>query len=257
MKKILTLTLLWAASTGFAQDAVQKQECGAPKPPSQHRPAQMPRPEVSVQCGANSINQTFPSAPSPSSSASAKNPSESAEDASLWVALIAGASGVLGALAGALASLVVARKNAQVQLQLETMRLRASVITEERLRWLQDVRARLSKLYREMDMQYSLLKRPIPTGQQAQVQQTLDAMSAEVMEQCNIVTLMLNPKKPDQASLRNELQSALAFMQDCFAQRSTGIQSFNDQHYQSIKQLAFDALTRVGIETWGQIKELQ
>lgn len=261
MKKILPLALLLGATMSLAQDAVQKQECGAPKTPSQHRPAQALRPEVLVQCGENTITQTLPSAPFPtpvaSSNASGKESSARAEGSSLWVALIAGASGVLGAIAGALASLFVAKKNAQVQLQLETMRLKANVITEERLRWLQDIRARLSKLYREMDMQYNLLKRPVQTGQQQQVQQALDAMSAEIMEQCNIMTLMLNPTKLDQASLRDSLQSGLKFIQDCFMQRSTGIQSFNDQQYQSIKQSAFDALTRVGIQTWSQIKELQ
>jgi len=257
MKKILPLTLMFVVTTVLAQDAVQKEGCAQPKPPSQHRPAQEQKPGVSVQCGANTITQTYPTALAASSDATAKDSNVRAEGTSLWIALIAGASGVLGALAGALVSLIVARKNAQVQLQLETMRLRANVVTEERLRWLQDIRTRLSKLYREMDMQYSHLKRPVPTGQQAQVQQTLDAMSAEVMEQCNIVTLMLNPTKPDQADLRNALQSALAFIQNCFAQPATGIQSFNDQQYQSIKQSAFDALTRVGIQTWGKIKELE
>lgn len=180
-----------------------------------------------------------------------------AHDNSVWVAAVSGGAAVLGAFAGALVSYIVARRAAESQLQIETARLRATVVTTERLRWIQDIRQRLSQLYRQMDMQYNHLKRPVPQGQSAQVQQTLDTLSAEIMEQSNVITLMLNPNKPEQAALRDALQQAMSFLSECFNKKSEGTAIFNDPRYASIKQVAFDALTSIGIQTWDRIQKLE
>lgn len=81
-------------------------------------------------------------------------------------------------------------------------------------------------------------------------------MSAEIMGQCNMITLMLNPTKPDQAALRDALQRALAFMMPLFQQAQAGGNTFNKAEYTSYKQAAFDAMTRLGIDTWRQVKSL-
>ena len=181
-----------------------------------------------------------------------------AQDKTVWVAALSGGAAVLGAFAGALVSYIVARQTADSQLQIETARLRANVVTTERLRWLQDIRQRLAQLSRQMDMQYNLLKRPVIQGQSTQQTQLMfDTLSAEIMEQSNIITLMLNPTKPYQSALRDALQEAMSFLAMCFDQKNRGIVSFDDSHYQSIKQAAFDALTNIGIKTWARIQKLE
>lgn len=175
---------------------------------------------------------------------------------STLVALISAAAGVLGALAGGLASYLVAKQKAKSDLELETKRLQANLVATERLRWLQDIRERLSNLYKQLDLQYSLLKRPVAPGASATTQQKLDEMSSEIMEQCNMITLVLNPAKPDQAVLRDALQRALGFMMPVFQQAAAGTKTFNDAEYASHKQAAFDTMTRLGVETWRQVKSL-
>ncbi|MCP5716482.1 hypothetical protein NL319_28575, partial [Klebsiella pneumoniae] len=70
--------------------------------------------------------------------------------------------------------------------------------------------------------------------------------------QCNMITLMLNPAKPDQAELRDTLQQVLAFMLRAFQHAA----ALNDSEYTRLKQAAFDAMTRLGVETWRQVKSL-
>ena len=177
-------------------------------------------------------------------------------NSSTLVALISAAAGVLGALAGGLASFLVARHQATSDSELETKRLQANLVATERLRWLQDIRERLSNLYKQLDLQYNYLKRPVATEASATTQQQLDALSGEIMGQCNMITLMLNPAKPDQAALRDALQRALAFMMPLFQQAQTDNSNFNEIEYMRYKQAAFDAMTRLGVDTWRQVKSL-
>src|SRR5580704_8770266 len=76
-----------------------------------------------------------------------------ASDSSLRVALVAGGSAVAGALASAILSYFGIRHTVRAQAQIEKQKLLATVITTERLRWLQDIRLRLSNVYAKMDMQ--------------------------------------------------------------------------------------------------------
>lgn len=176
---------------------------------------------------------------------------------SVWIAAISGGAAVLGALAVVLANYLVARKSAESQLKIETARLRVTVVTTERLRWLQDIRQRLSKLYGQMDMQYYHLKRPVPKDQSAQFQQTLDTSSAEIIEQSNVITLMLNPKKPEQAALREALEESMAFLSQYTTKERSDVAVFDDTRYVLIKQKAFDALTSIGIQAWDRIQKLE
>lgn len=175
-----------------------------------------------------------------------------ARDNSMWVAIIAGGAGVLGATLTALFSYLIARKTQQT----EEKRLRASVVTTERLRWLQDIRQRLSHYFVRMDMQYNYLHRPIPAGEKATYQETLDNFSNEVNEQCNIIFLMLNPEKENQNNLRSAVQDGLRFIRECVKIKNAGSSAFDDNLYKAIKQKAFDSLTIIGIETWDRIKRL-
>lgn len=258
LSPIVVAALLLSASYSNAQDGSTQSECKpshSTKPPPSTR---ILRPDVNVVCGANSVNQTFSSQVNPENPilSHTKRQDDSLASPSLLVALVTGAAGVLGAFAGALASYLVARAKAKSDLELETKRLSANVIATERLRWLQDIRQRLSTFFQQLDLQYNLLKRPLKLETASATQQQLDEMSSEVMAQCNMITLMLNPTKPDQAELGDSLQRSLKFVQLVFQQVSIGAPAFDDTQYSANKQAAFDAMTRVGVETWRQVKSL-
>lgn len=180
-----------------------------------------------------------------------------ARDDSLWIAIVSGGAAILGAGVTAIFSYFVAKESAETQQQIESKRLYATIVTTERLRWLQDIRQRLSHLYTQLDMQYSYLKRPIQQGHQANAQAAFDKFSMEIMEQTNNITLMLTPSDPYQGKLVQVLQDKQAFLHQCFAQRSTGTVQFDDQKYTSLKQSAFDALISISSEAWKQIKGLE
>lgn len=260
MNGIAVLALLSVTATCLSQQTAPESECEHPAPTAVRRSTPAPRPGVLVQCG-DMVNQAaaapLSSLPVASTSAMAQPARESVDRSPVPVALIAGAAGVLGALAGALASLFVGWMNARSQLRIETTRLRANLIAQERLRWLQDIRQRLSTLYRTMDMQYNTLKRPVAAGEKDQVQEKLDTMASDVLDQSNVIHFMLNPEKDDQAELRNSNQAALHFLVDCHSKATAAAQVFDDSRYESLKRTAFDAMTRIGIRTWKQIKELQ
>jgi hypothetical protein len=172
---------------------------------------------------------------------------------SWWIALISGCAVILGAGITALFAYLVGMRTQQT----DEKRLRAEVITRERLRWLQDIRQRLSHFYAQLDMQYTFLKRPIPMGETIEYQRALNEFSTQIIEQCNFMTLMLNPKKPHQAILRKALHEAIGFLKECTMLKNSGSVKFDDQHYTEIKQTAFDSLVEIGLETWRKIKLLE
>lgn len=180
-----------------------------------------------------------------------------ARDDSLWIAVVSGGAAILGAGVTAIFSYFVAKKTAETQQKIESKRLHTTIVTAERLRWLQDIRQRQSHLYTQFDMQYNYLKRPVPQEQQANAQAEFDKFSMEIMEQTNNITLMLNPSDPNQAKLAQSLQDKQAFLLQCFAKRSAGTVQFDDQQYADLKKSAFDALIGIGSETWKQIKGLE
>jgi hypothetical protein len=174
-------------------------------------------------------------------------------DITVGVALISGIAALLGAAIGGIGGYLGARRSALSQERIEGARMRVNIITAERLRWLQDIRQRLSHLYVEMDMQYSFIKRPVAPGSAAATQAEHDAMSRKVMEQSHMITLMLNPENEQQAALRHALQEAQAFIMAAFRNYGREVERA-DETYLRIKQSAFDALTRIGSETWAKIK---
>lgn len=174
----------------------------------------------------------------------------------LYVAVVAGGSAVAGALVTALLSYLGIRQTVRSQSEIEQRKLHATIVSAERLRWLQDIRSRLSNVYAKMDMQFNLLRRPVAAPLHDDRQQELDALSAQIMEQSNVIYLMLNPAKPAQAKLRENLQLAQNFLLAHFAQVEQAKSESSFIAYQHIKQGAFDALTTIGTETWRQVKAL-
>lgn len=251
--RILSLSaLLFAFAPVWAEESSAKAVCELPHPALSRKLVQTIRPEISIVCGSDIVTQTVSMPSTPALTTTPSPTGNVSSGSSTLVALISAAAGVLGALAGGLASYLVARQKAKSDLELETKRLQANLVATERLRWLQDIRERLSDLYKQLDLQYNLLKHPVAPASSATIQQQLDVMSSDIMEQCNMITLMLNPAKPDQAKLRDALQQVLTFMQAAFQQAAVS----NHTEYARLKQAAFDAMTRLGVETWRQVKSL-
>jgi hypothetical protein len=180
-----------------------------------------------------------------------------ASDSSLWIAAISGGSAVLGASVSAIISYFVTNRTIISQEVLEDKRLKANIVTTERLRWLQDMRSRLSALYAKLDMQYSVIKRPITNLNKQEIQDMLDEYSSEIMLQVNMITLMLNKKDKEQVELKIELQKILVYMQSCFSQTTTELQVFNDEQYSTMKTTIFNMVTIIGSDTWKQISNLE
>lgn len=252
LRMLFLSVLLFPFAPVWAEESGAKVECEFSHPMLPHKPFQTVRPEIRIVCGSITVFQTVSMPPMPAITIIPSSSGNMSTGSSTLVALISAAAGIFGALAGGLASYLLARQKAKTDLELETKRLQANLVATERLRWLQDIRERLSNLYKQLDLQYNLLKRPMTSGSNATTQQQLDVMSSEIMEQCNMITLMLNPAKPDQAELRDTVQQVLKFMLTAFQQ--TGV--FNDTEYAELKQAAFGAMTRLGIETWRQVKTL-
>lgn len=179
------------------------------------------------------------------------------DNSGLWIAVVSSASALLGALIGAvLLYRGVVRQIASSQ-DIEQRKLQANIVTTERLRWLQDIRGRTSNFYADLDMHYSLLKRPVNPQQNPQHQIEMDELAKKVMVEFNQITLLLNPAKSEQNEMRSALNDALQFFQQCVAQRNQGNFTFNDQFYAATKTDVFNALTLIGSQTWKKIKQLQ
>lgn len=175
-------------------------------------------------------------------------------DNHLWVPLITGASAILGAAVVAVTSLFAGRQTLKATRDVETKKLHVTLVTSERLRWLQDLRGRLSILYADLDWQRDLIRRPVHPSKHETTQRELDEISKRVMVDVNNIHLMLSPDSPHQRELRNALQEALALVMSAQDARTHAETSEN---YSSIKNRAFKALTLIGRDAWDKVKKLQ
>ena len=169
----------------------------------------------------------------------------------VWIALITGGTAVLTALITVGATLITSKRN-QI---LEKQKLLADVVTKERLRWLQELRALASNNYVHLDLQYNLLKRKVEIDKN-EFQAELDGISKKIMGQSNDIILMLNKSDPAQAKVFDAVQDAQSFILSCVANCTLEAQCFNDQQYGEIKNTFFNAMSDIGNETWEQIKTL-
>ncbi len=165
-----------------------------------------------------------------------------AQSDSMAIAFIAASAGVLGAGLTVLGNHVMSRMTSRT----EEKRLRASIVTAERLRWLQDLRQRLARFYVQLDMQYNFLKRSVPATSEGKIeyQKQLDEFSSEVNEQCNIITLMMNPERPEQNNLKTALHNALFFVSQCVQKRNNLFLATRKQ-FSLCLQVKFHLTTRV------------
>jgi hypothetical protein len=171
-----------------------------------------------------------------------------------WVPIISGLSAVLGAAVVAWANFLTTKRTTEASEAIEVKKLRVSLVTSERLRWLQDLRNRMSNLFVDLDTQRDLIRRPASEPMRIQSQKELDEISRRVMAELNNITLMLNPGKPDQARLKNALQEILGLVMQG---QGAEMHAFTSERYRAIKTSAFDALTAIGVVAWSKIQELE
>lgn len=178
------------------------------------------------------------------------------DNASLWVAGISSASALLGALIGAVLLHRGTVRQIKSSEDVERRKLKANIVTTERLRWLQEIRKRTSDFYANLDMHYNLLKRPVNPQNNPQYQKDADDLAKTVMVECNQIILLLNPAKEDQKKMRIACNDALEFFQSCVAKRNQNNFQFDDNEYVRVKTEVFDSLTNIGVQTSKKIKEL-
>ena len=169
----------------------------------------------------------------------------------LWVAGITGATAVLTALATS----VVAYKMNKNTLNLEREKIKAEIITKERMFWLKQLRENASDFFADMDLFYSLLKREY-SDSTIEHQKEIDNLSQSILRKSNALMFGLIKKDNAQEALYNSINNTQNFMVKYSMQPSS--ESANqDEEYRALKQSFFTAMENIGTETWRQIKNLE
>ena len=176
---------------------------------------------------------------------------------SIHIALLAGGSAVAGALASAFLSYLGIVRTIRAQTLIERQKLQATVVTTERLRWLQDLRSKVAAFYARIEMQLSHLERPVNAIQAARYQEALDALSMEVMSQCYAIFPMLDTEKEDQNKLRSALDSSLSFANARFSEKTHDEMQIDMVPFATLKVDAFSALEEIGRKAWKKVQALE
>ncbi|MFT5722455.1 MAG: hypothetical protein ACI9W6_002784 [Motiliproteus sp.] len=170
----------------------------------------------------------------------------------LWVAGITGATAVLTALATS----VIAYKMNKNTLTLEREKIKAEIITKERMLWLKQLRENASDLFSDMDLFYSLLKsdRSSPTVEK---QKELSKLSKPILTKSNALMFCLIKKDDAQLALYNSINEIQKFMVEYPKTRSSVESANPDEEYIALKESFTTAMENIGSETWRQIKGLE
>jgi len=179
------------------------------------------------------------------------------DNSAVWIAAISSASALIGAGIGAFLLYRGTAKQVEATNKIEEKRLQVNIVTTERLRWLQEIRLKSSEFYANLDMNYSLLKRPVNPQVNPAYQKQADKIAEKVMVQSNQIILLLNPKKENQKIMADSCNAALLIFQESVEMRNNGNLKFDDAKYSTNKTEFFNSLTEIGIETWAQIKQLR
>jgi len=174
----------------------------------------------------------------------------------IWIAAITSISTLIAAGVGAILLYKGTLNQIKATSDVEEKKLKASIVTTERLRWLQDLRQQSSEFYANLDMHYNLLKRSVPEEEIAKNQEKMDKFAEKVMVQSNAIYTMLNPKREHQNVMRESSNQALEHVLKCVEMRNQGNLNFSDNAYQEIKNRFFGSLTEIGTETWNQVRDL-
>lgn len=183
---------------------------------------------------------------------------------SLWVAAVAGGSAVLGAAISALLAYFSANRSAVVQLStaktgadLEYKKLRASIVTTERLRWLQELRTKVAEFYSHIDIQVMHIDRLVNPNVKPITRDEMDSISKEAALRSNLVLLMLNPKNSEQKELFDSIDAALSFVNNALGTAGSSSIAPNRIEIAKIKKRSFDSMQKIGSTAWAKVQELE
>ncbi|WP_131658059.1 hypothetical protein [Ectopseudomonas composti] len=189
--------------------------------------------------------------------------SNTASKDSLWIALVAGGSGVLGAAVSALIAYFAANRATHIQKNiaeqsssLELKKLRASIITTERLRWLQDLRSQVAEFYSYIDIQTLHIERLLDPRVTPISRDELDRISKEAGLKANLILLMINRESTEQDQLFRSINSALIFINKLLANIANPTNSLNRQEIAEIKEASYKAMHEIGEKVWNKVQAL-
>ncbi|WP_295570511.1 hypothetical protein [uncultured Stenotrophomonas sp.] len=175
----------------------------------------------------------------------------------VWVAVVTAVAALLGALVSAWAGFIGMSRSAKSQGEIERAKLQATLVTAERLRWLQDLRSKIASFFTHVELQLDLLSRPHSNESRASVQQSLDDMSKQVAADGNAILLILDTEKDGQRELAESINNWLKYMNDQFSKTEHGPVKRDVPHCSKLKSEAFDALRIIGQKAWKKVQALE
>lgn len=182
---------------------------------------------------------------------------------SLWIAVVAGGSAVLGAAVSACLAYFAASKAANIQREIaaqhsafEQKKLRASIVTSERLRWLQDLRSQVAEFYSYVDIQVMHIQRILDPRATPISRDDLDKISKEAGLKANLVLLMLNREKTEQELLYQSINSALIFINELLRDIGDASPAPNREDITRIKKTSYQAMHEISAKAWLKVQAL-
>lgn len=170
----------------------------------------------------------------------------------VWVAVTTGGTGVLIALI----TTFIGYLNSKNNITLERDKIKAEIITKERLIWSNNLRDNASEYYCQMDSFYSFLKREI-TVDIGEYQKEIDEVSKNISKKSNDLLLVLNTNDEKQLLLFDSINAAQLFILNCSHNKTRKFHNFDDTTYTKMKNIFFDTMKEIGNETWEQIKQFK
>ena len=140
------------------------------------------------------------------------------------------------------------------QERVETNKLKVSLVTAERLRWLQDLRTRVSTYYADAEQLTELLIVPVDAREERQRKIELNRLQRELRIAANNITLMLSPLDSEQQKLIDQIKSTRDHVSGYMSQEALQPQ-MGDIAIDREEALA--SLTKVGSEAWRQVQALE
>lgn len=144
--------------------------------------------------------------------------------------------------------------NLDRQDKLETNKLKASLVTAERIRWLQDLRARVSAYYADAEELTNLLTTPTMPLDDRSKKNEMGRLHRDLKIAANNITLMLSPLDPDQNVLIFYIESTRRHIDSYMSANAL------EPRIEDIvkdRENGFVALTKVGAEAWRQVQALE
>lgn len=177
-------------------------------------------------------------------------------NSSMSVALAAGGAAFAGTLISALLSYFGIARTIRAQTLIERQKLQATVVTAERLRWLQDLRGKVAAFYAQVEVQMSHLERPISAIHSKELQEEIDSISMEVMSSCYAILPMLDSANAEQSKLRSALNDSLTFAKAKLSEKTHERLSIDMSPFARQRTEAFGALEEIGRKAWKKVQAL-